>query len=127
MDNVQNLLGVSMQKIKEMVDVNTVVGNPITTPDGTTLIPVSRISVGFASGGSDLPSKTNAELFGGGSGAGINIVPIAFLVIANGDVRMLHLASHPDMYDRLIDLIPVAVDGVTGLFKKKEDPATIAE
>lgn len=127
MENVQNLLGVSIQKIKEMVDVDMVVGKPITTPDGTTLIPVSRISVGFASGGSDLPSKTSSDLFGGGAGAGVNIVPIAFLVIANGDVRMLHMSSHPDAYDRLIDLIPVAADTITGLFKKKDDSAKDAE
>lgn len=127
MEKVKNLLGVSIEKIKEMVDVDMVVGNPITTPDGTTLIPVSRISVGFASGGSDLPSKTSSDLFGGGAGAGINIVPIAFLVIANGDVRMLHMSSHPDAYDRLIDLIPVAADAITGLFKKKDAPAGSAQ
>lgn len=74
-NNVQNLLGVSMEKIKEMADANTVIGNPVTTPDGTVLIPVSKVSYGFASGGSDLPSKTGSGLFGGGSGAGINITP----------------------------------------------------
>lgn len=68
-NNVQNLLGVSMEKIKEMADANTVIGNPVTTPDGTVLIPVSKVSYGFASGGSDLPSKTGSGLFGGGSGA----------------------------------------------------------
>ena len=127
MEKVQNLLGVSIQKIKEMVDVDMVVGKPITTPDGTTLIPVSRISVGFASGGSDLPSKTSSDLLGGGAGAGVNIVPIAFLVISGGDVRMLHMSSHPDAYDRLIDLIPVAADAITGLFKKKDAPADSAK
>ncbi len=119
-NNVQSLMGVSIEKIKEMVDVNTVIGNPITTPDGTTLIPISRISIGFVSGGSDLPSKTTSDLFGGGSGAGINITPIAFLVVSAGDVRILHMASHPDTYDRLIDMIPAAADSITGLFKKKE-------
>jgi len=123
MENVQKLMGVSIEKIKEMVDVNTVVGTPINTADGTTIIPISRISVGFVSGGSDLPTKSQNELFGGGSGAGINIVPIAFLVVANGDVRVLHMASHPDVYDRLVDLIPTAIDGVTGLFKKKDKDA----
>ena len=120
MENVQKLMGVSIEKIKEMVDVNTVVGNPITTPDGTTLIPISRIAVGFVSGGSDLPTKTQSELFGGGSGAGINIIPIAFLVVSNGDVRVLHMSSNPDTYDRLIDMIPKAADTVSGLFKKKD-------
>ena len=72
-NQVNNLLGVTMDKIKQMVDVNTVIGDPVTTPDGTTVIPVSRVSYGFASGGSDLPSKAqpSAGLFAGGSGAGI--------------------------------------------------------
>ena len=82
-NKVNNLLGVSMDKIKEMVDVNTVIGDPITAPDGTTVIPVSRVSYGFAGGGSDLPSKAQPEkgLFAGGSGAGITIQPVAFLVM----------------------------------------------
>ena len=76
-NQVNNLLGVTMDKIKQMVDVNTVIGDPVTTPDGTTVIPVSRVSYGFASGGSDLPSKAqpSAGLFAGGSGAGITISP----------------------------------------------------
>lgn len=119
--NVQGLLGVSMDKIKEMVDANTVVGTPITAPDGTILIPVSKISYGFASGGSDLPNKNSAELFGGGSGAGINITPIAFLVIGNGDVRLLQLVSKPDSTDRLVNLVPDLVDKVGDLFNKKKE------
>ena len=122
-NKVNNLLGVSMDKIKEMVDVNTVIGDPITAPDGTTVIPVSRVSYGFAGGGSDLPSKAQPEkgLFAGGSGAGINITPIAFLVIANGDVKLLQLVSKPDSTDRLVNLVPDLVDKVTGLFKKDKD------
>ena len=120
-NSVQGLLGASMEKIKEMVDANTVIGTPINAADGTILIPVSRISYGFASGGSDLPNKPNAELFGGGSGAGINITPIAFLVIANGDVKLLQLVSKPDSTDRLVNLVPDLVDKVTGLFKKDKD------
>jgi len=118
-NSVQGLLGASMEKIKEMVDANTVIGTPINAADGTILIPVSRISYGFASGGSDLPNK--AKLFGGGSGAGINITPIAFLVIANGDVKLLQLVSKPDSTDRLVNLVPDLVDKVTGLFKKDKD------
>ena len=120
-NNVQGLLGISIEKIKEMVDVNTVIGEPITTPDGTTLIPVSKVAIGFASGGSDLPSKSNADLFGGGSGAGINITPIAFIAIANGDVRILQLVAKPDTGDRLVNLIPDVVDTISGLFKKDKD------
>ena len=118
---VQGLLGVSMEKIREMVDVNTVIGDPISLPDGTVLIPVSKVSYGFAAGGSDLPSKTQTALFGGGSGAGIHITPIAFLVVANGDVRMMPMVSKPDSNDKLVSMVPDLVDKVTGLFKKDKD------
>ena len=115
-NNVQNLLGVSMEKIKEMTDANTVIGNPVTTPDGTVLIPVS--------GGSDLPSKTGSGLFGGGSGAGINITPVAFLVIANGDVRLLSVSAKPDTTDKLVNLVPDVVDKISGAFSKKKEKST---
>lgn len=125
---VQGLLGVSMEKIREMVDVNTVIGDPISLPDGTVLIPVSKVSYGFAAGGSDLPSKTQTALFGGGSGAGIHITPIAFLVVANGDVRMMPMVSKPDPNDKLVSMVPDLVDKVTGLFnKKKTDKPETAE
>lgn len=123
--NVQGLLGTSMAKIKEMVDANTVVGTPITMQDGVTLIPVSKISYGFASGGSDLPSKKEAELFGGGSGAGINITPIAFIVISGGDVRILSVVAKPDTSDKLVNLVPDLVDKVGDLFSKKKDKTTV--
>lgn len=123
-NNVQNLLGVSMEKIKEMADANTVIGNPVTTPDGTVLIPVSKVSYGFASGGSDLPSKTSSGLFGGGSGAGINITPVAFLVIANGDVRLLSVSAKPDTTDKLVNLVPDVVDKISGAFSKKKEKST---
>ena len=82
-NQLNGFLGVTMDKIKEMVDVNTVIGDPIPTQDGTTVIPISRVSYGFASGGTDLPSKAqpNKGLFAGGSGAGITITPIAFLAV----------------------------------------------
>ena len=79
---VENLMGVSIDKIKQMVDVSTVVGDPIPLSGGTTLIPVSKVSYGFASGGSDLPTKGEKDLFGGGGGAGINITPIAFIAVS---------------------------------------------
>lgn len=119
-NKVQGLLGSSLEKIKEMVDANTVVGTPITSPDGTLLIPVSKISYGFASGGSDLPTKANNGLFGGGSGAGINITPIAFLVIAGGEVKLLQLTAKPDSKDKLVDMVPGLVDKVGSLFHKEK-------
>ena len=124
--NINNFLGVSMEKIKQMVDVNTVVGDPITLADGITLIPVSRMSYGFAAGGSDLPNKSDRDIFGGGTGAGVNVTPVAFLVIKNGEVKMLPVNSKPDSLDRAVSMIPDAVDKVVGLFKK-DGAATDAE
>ena len=118
---VQDLLGVSMEKIREMADANTVVGDPITLPDGTVLLPVSKISYGFAAGGSDLPSKNQDGLFGGGSGAGINVTPVAFLVISGGEVRMLTIVTKPDSTDKVVNLVPDLVDKVASLFSKKKE------
>ena len=120
--NVEGLMGVSVEKIREMVDANTVIGTPVTLADGTTIIPVSKISYGFASGGSDLPSKTRNDMFGGGAGAGINIMPVAFLTIKGGDINILPVVSQPDTLDRLVSLIPEAVGKIADLIKKnKED------
>ena len=120
-NNLQGLLGVSMEKIREMVDVNTVIGQAITMADGTTLIPVSKVSYGFASGGSDLPTKSQNELFGGGSGAGINITPIAFIVVSSQGVQVLPIISKPDTNDKMVNLVPEMFDKITALFQKKKD------
>ncbi len=122
MDNkVQDLMGVSIEKIREMVDVSTVIGEPMTLDDGTTLIPVSRVSYGFATGGSDLPTKGSQELFGGGGGAGINIIPIAFLVASHGDVRVLPMVSSPDTLNQMVNMVPDVVNKIGGLFSKNKD------
>ncbi len=122
--HVHALLDASIEKIRDMVDVNTVVGDPIHTDDGITIIPVSRVSYGFASGGSDLPNKANRDIFGGGSGAGVTVVPVAFLVVTKGEVRMLPVVAKPDSGDRVISMIPDVVDKITALFKK--EPASQA-
>lgn len=124
MDNkVSELLGISLDKIKETVDVNTVIGDPITTPDGTTLVPISRVTYGFAGGGSDLPSKTQSGLFGGGSGAGVTITPIAIISIYNGTSKVMPLMTHPDAADTLVNMIPGVVSQVSDLItgKNKSD------
>lgn len=119
-NQVNNLLGVTMDKIKQMVDVNTVIGDPVTTPDGTTVIPISRVSYGFASGGSDLPSKAqpSSGLFAGASGAGITINPIAFLTVNNGSVRVLQIEPYMSSVDRALEKVPDVVDKITSLFQK---------
>lgn len=109
--NVNSLLGVTMDKVKEMVDVDTVIGNPIVT-DGVTLIPVSKVTYGFAGGGSDLPNKAGAQLFGGGSGAGITVTPIAFLSVKDGEVNVLPLVTQPSSVDALVSKLPGAIDQI---------------
>lgn len=124
-NKVSGLLGVSMEKIKEMVDVNTVVGDPITTPDGTTVIPISRVNYGFAAGGSDLPSKSQPAggLFAGGSGAGITVSPMAFLAIHNGNVRVIQIEPYFSPVDRALEKIPEIVDMLGSLFGKDKEEA----
>lgn len=127
---INDLMSTTMQKIREMVDVNTIVGQPITTPDGVTLIPVSKLSFGFASGGSDYVSKNHkpgeANTFGGGSGAGVKISPVAFLIVKGDSVRVLPVdPPAATTIDRIIETAPELVDKVTTfLEKKKEDKET---
>ena len=111
-------LQASMAKIKEMVDVNTVVGEPITTADGVTLVPVSRVSLGFGHGGSDLVKQRNG--FAGGSGAGIRIEPIGFLIVKEGSVRMLNILPPANTtLDRVIDMVPLLIDKAEQFLDKK--------
>lgn len=121
-NNVEGLMGVSVDKIRGMVDADTVVGTPIHLEDGTTLIPVSKISYGFASGGSDLPSKSGTGLFGGGAGAGINITPVAFITIKDGSMNVLPITDKPAAADRVVSMVPEMVDKLFNK-KKKDEPA----
>ena len=120
-NKLQEMIRTSLESIRAMVDANTVVGTPIQMGDGITLIPVSKISYGFASGGTDLPkSAVSGDLFGGGAGAGIHITPVAFLTVKNGEINLLPVVSKPDSLDRLISLIPDAVDKFSSKVKKDE-------
>ncbi|MCI9553120.1 MAG: sporulation protein YtfJ [Acutalibacter sp.] len=122
-NKVNGLLSVSMDKIKEMVDVNTVVGEPITTPDGVTVIPISRVNYGFAAGGSDLPSKSQPAggLFAGGSGAGVTVTPVAFLSISKDNVRVIQIEPYFSPVDRALEKIPDIADMLGSLFKKEKE------
>lgn len=115
---IQSLMGTSMEKIREMVDVNTIIGDPVTCPDGTVIIPVSKVGFGFAAGGSDWPSKQPKELFGGASGAGVSIVPLAFLVVSKGDVKILHMHNEENTADRMVGIVPEVITSISELFKK---------
>ncbi|MBQ6569183.1 MAG: GerW family sporulation protein [Clostridia bacterium] len=114
---IEGLMGTTLDKIKQMVDVNTIVGNPITTPDGTTVIPVSKVMYGFASGGSEFNSKKpdDDNLFGGGAGAGVTIAPIAFIVINGGDVRLLQISPENNTADKVVGMVPDLVDKVSDI------------
>lgn len=113
-----NMLESTIQKIREMVDVNSVIGNPITTPDGVTIIPVSKVSVGFGGGGSDYTSKDTA--FGGGAGGGVKIDPIAFLVVSGGTVRMLPVPVPANTTpDRIVELIPDTLDKISAFIDSR--------
>ncbi|MBQ1284331.1 MAG: GerW family sporulation protein [Clostridia bacterium] len=122
---IKGIMDVTMDKIRAMADADTIIGKEIKLDNGIVIIPISKVSFGFASGGSDFPSKTNKELFGGGAGAGISVTPTAFIVINNNDVRMLQISKKADATDKAIDMLPALFDKITALFKKDEDKPTV--
>ena len=116
----------SMAKIKDMIDVNTVIGDPITTPDGVTLIPITKVSVGYGGGGSDFVTKNypanRDNAFGGGAGAGVTITPMAFVVIRGESVRMLPIAEPASTsVDRIVEMVPDILDRVEALLRMPQD------
>ena len=123
--NVPNMLENTIAKIREMVDVNSVIGNPITTPDGVTIIPVSKVSVGFGGGGSDFVSKNlnnHENPFGGGIGAGVKVTPIAFLIVKEGSVRMLPVAAPASTTaDRLVEMVPDTLDKIASFIDSRAE------
>ena len=120
------ILASTIDKIRDLVDTSTIIGEPIYAEGGTTIIPVSKVTYGFASGGTDFPSKSNKELFGGGGGAGVTITPIAFLVVNGGEVTLKHITAYDNAAERVVNLVPEMFDKVTGLMNKtKKD--TVAE
>ena len=119
--SASGILGTAIDKIRDLVDVSTIVGEPVFSAEGITIIPVSKVTYGFASGGSDFPSKSNAELFGGGGGAGITITPVAFVVINNGNVTIKSVPSADNPAEKIISMVPEVVDTVSGLINKSKD------
>ena len=117
-EHISGLTDNSMKNLKTLVDADTVIGNPITTPDGTMIIPVSKVSFGFATGGSDLASKSPKDVFGGGSGGGVTIQPLCFLVVKNGDVKILHINSNNSTGSQIVNMVPDVIDKIGGIVKK---------
>ncbi|MCL2152118.1 MAG: GerW family sporulation protein [Oscillospiraceae bacterium] len=120
---ISDMMETTMRKVKEMIDANTIVGEPITTVDGITLIPVSKLSLGFAGGGSDIAKKNDLPNgFGGGIGAGIKIEPVVFIVVIGENVKLLHITPPAETtLDRLIETVPEVIDKVSGMIKKEKD------
>jgi len=128
---IEALMKTAMESIQQMVDVNTVVGDPVESPDGSVIIPISRVACGFAAGGSEFPTpeendegedkKDKASLpFGGGSGAGVSVKPVGFLVVGHGQVRLIPV-DHNVIADRVIDEVPNLMDKLAGFVKKDKD------
>ncbi|MFC0214285.1 GerW family sporulation protein [Paenibacillus chartarius] len=136
---IEGLMKVAMENIKEMVDVNTIVGDPVETQDGTIIMPISKVGFGFAAGGSEFRNETDTDYittthttiartdahnasvslpFGGGSGGGVSITPIAFLVVSkNGNVKVVPLDNQTHIWERLIDSAPQVVEKVQSMIK----------
>ena len=119
---LNDLMSTTIDKINQMVDTNTIVGQPITTPDGVTLIPISKVSFGFGSGGGDYGKNTSKDNFGGGSAAGVKIDPVAFIVIKDGITRILPVAVPPtSTMERIVEKVPEIMDKVEKRFDKKQE------
>ncbi|MBR4555764.1 MAG: sporulation protein YtfJ [Ruminococcus sp.] len=115
---LEQLVKTAMEKIKELTECETVVGKPIVTADGTTVIPISKVSMGFASGGSDLPTKAGGQ-FGGGSGAGITVQPMAFIVCREGETKLLQMTTNTNYQNAVANVVPEVIDKVIEFVDKK--------
>lgn len=121
------ILSATIEKIRDLVDTSTIIGEPINGGNGVTIIPVSKVTYGFASGGADFPSKNSNELFGGGGGAGVTITPVAFLVISDGEVTLKHITAYDNAAERVVNLVPEMFDKVTSLVNKSKKDAAKAQ
>ena len=121
---VSDMMSEAVKSIKGLIDVNTVIGDPITAPDGTMLIPVSKVSFGFGGGGSEFDSKNSTPKFGGGMGGGAKVEAEAFMVISNGNVRIVPVHGSQTPVDKIIDMVPTAVDKINGLYNKNKKSDT---
>ena len=125
---IQGLMTAAMENLKEMVDVNTIIGDPVETPDGSIILTVSKVGFGFAAGGSEFiidnkqqgQSSTSEQPFGGGSGGGVSITPIAFLIVGSSGVKTIHLDEGTHLLEKMLDLAPQVVDKIQSMLSKKD-------
>ncbi|MDI3327428.1 MAG: GerW family sporulation protein [Alicyclobacillaceae bacterium] len=125
---IKSLMQTAMEHLRDMVDVNTIIGDPVETPDGTVILPISRVGFGFAAGGSEFEAEgakpgevqgTDSLPFGGGAGGGVSITPIGFLVVSRGNVKILSTQAPHPLYDRLIEMAPSLIDRIQTLVGQK--------
>ena len=132
---IQGLMTAAMENLKEMVDVNTIIGDPVETPDGSVILTVSKVGFGFAAGGSEFiidsqqqgQEGTSKQPFGGGSGGGVSITPIAFLIVGSSGVKMIHLDEGTHLLEKVLDLAPQVVEKIQSMMSKKMIKRTIIE
>ncbi len=118
---IEGLMGSALQGLREMIDVNAIVGAPINTPDGSVIMPISKVALGFGVGGSEFPKNKKllsdgenpSNMFGGGTGGGLSLTPVGFLIVGNGKIRMVPVSEQNSIYDRIIDAVPTAIDKVS--------------
>ncbi len=122
-NKLENMMDSTIEKIKDIVNAETIIGDAITSPDGTTIIPVSKVTYGYASGGSDFAINKcpDKEMFGGGNGVGVSIIPVAFLVISDGDVKLLQVQSFDGALDRIIGMAPEIIDKIKNAVSKRKN------
>lgn len=116
-NSIKNIMDVTMEKLRAMVDANTIIGDPMVVGD-ITLIPVSKVSFGVATGGSDFPSKTQSGLFGGGGGAGVTLSPVAFIAVSGGNVKMMPVYNEMSSIDKAVSMAPEVLQKAKELFSK---------
>lgn len=128
---IEGLMKTAMENLKEMVDVNTIIGDPVETSDGTVILPVSKVGFGYAAGGSDFSaegkrkgehsSQVEQHPFGGGSGGGVSITPIAFLVVGKGEIKLVHIDTNTHLYEKLFDFTPKILDKIQSMRQNDRD------
>ncbi len=119
-NNIKSIMDTTMDKLRAMVDANTIIGDPIVV-DNITLLPVSKVSFGLATGGSDFPSKTQTGLFGGGGGAGVTIAPVAFIAVCDGNVKMMPVYNEMSSIDKAVSMAPDLLEKAKELFSKNKN------
>ena len=124
---IQDMMGTTIDKIRQMVDSGIIIGDPIKADEATTIIPVSRVTFGFAAGGSDVGASASKQMFGGGSGAGVSVTPVAFLVVSGGNVRTVQLLDKASTLDNAIAALPELIQKLMAGFKEGKEAKKAAE